>query len=137
MSKRIEAVCFVAKGRTMAHFGASNANRSGLDLTHPQDLWRKKKRSIKGWPAMENSSNGGAVGAADGAATLNLLGVAKPVACAHSRKVRAEITLDFRRPGQERSSYAAPVSVLVCEGCGGVSVQAEMHRFLCDWLKER
>jgi hypothetical protein len=57
--------------------------------------------------------------------------------CTHTRMVRGEITFDFNRPGQERASYAAPVSVLVCADCGSVSMQAEMHRFLCDWLEGR
>jgi len=57
--------------------------------------------------------------------------------CTHSRTVRGEVTLDFTRPGQKRASYASPVSVLVCEDCGSVNLQAEMHRFLCDWLEKR
>ena len=58
-------------------------------------------------------------------------------ACQHSQTVRGEITVDFRRPGQERSSYATPVSALVCEECGHVELKAEMHHFLADWLRER
>jgi len=65
----------------------------------------------------------------------SLQGIVMP--CPHSRMVRGEVMLDFRRPGQERSSYAAPVWVGICEDCGNVSLQAEMHRFLCDWLEER
>ena len=59
------------------------------------------------------------------------------IACTHTRTVRGEVTFDFKRPGQVRASYAAPVSVLVCADCGSVSLQAEMHRFLCYWLEER
>ena len=86
---------------------------------------------------MEDAIGGTAVDAEVGPASQNSQAAPRQLSCMHSRMARGEITLDFRRPGQERSSYAAPISVLVCEACGNVKLEAEMHKFLCDWLKER
>ena len=84
---------------------------------------------------MKNSNGDTAMDA--GGSMNNFPASMTQITCMHNRTVRGEVTLDFNRPGQERASYAAPVSVLVCADCGSVSLQAEMHRFLCDWLEGR
>jgi hypothetical protein len=58
--------------------------------------------------------------------------------CHHVRTVRGIVELDFSRQDDSGDDvYTARVSVVLCQDCGHIELNALFHTLLSDWLRKR